>query len=426
MTDIRSPERSVDVYRWLLVGALTLVMTGFYGAYLSFGVLLKPILLEFGWTRTTVSGAMSLSSGITGLSGVISGRLTDRYGAKLLIGIGAILGISGYLFMTRMNSVWQLYIYFGIIVGISFSVCWTPVTATVSRFFFKNRVLALGITTSGITVGQMFLPPLLTFFINSNGWRFAYIISAIIIFLSAVPAVIILGKNYWEPGNIGPQYKKRTNTKNENAAESGRQYTWKVLEAVQTLPFWILLLTGFVTAAGFFFIAVHIVAYATDMGIEANRAAVIFTFMGGANILGKFLTPLIVIKIGSKKTLAFLLALQALALFVLIGADGLWMFFLLITIFGFGFGGSSPLRMTMIAEFFGLKSIGAMIGTIEIAWSLGAISGPVMAGFVFDVSGRYDTAFLTGGLIVLIGSVSACFLKKPLEKGENFNHTPEG
>ncbi len=100
----------ISIYRWLLVSALTLVMIGFYGAFLSFGVLLKPILEEFGWTRTMVSGAMSTAAGIAGLLGIVSGSLTDKYGARMIICVGALLGILGYVLMIWVDSVWQLYV----------------------------------------------------------------------------------------------------------------------------------------------------------------------------------------------------------------------------------------------------------------------------------------------------------------------------
>jgi MFS family permease len=399
-------------YSWILVGALTLVMIGFYGAHLSFGVLFKPIATEFDWTRATISGAISVSAGIAGLLGVVAGRLTDKYGPRMLLGIGALLGMVGYLLMTWMNSTWQLYIYIGVIVGTSFAVCWTPINATVSRWFTKQRVLALGITTSGITLGHMLIPPLVALSIEANGWRFAYIILAIIIIVSVIPALLMLGRN---PPQVRSISQKENSSNNNEATAQYEPDKWTISKAARTVPFQMLMVTGFVTAAGFYFIAVHIVAYATDIGIDATPAALILTFMGGASILGKLLMPPIVTRIGGRYSLILLFALQTITLFSLMWANSLWMFFLLSSLFGFGFGASSPIRMAMISEFFGLKSVGTMIGIIELAWAAGAISGPIMAGYVFDVSGSYNIAFTTGGLLMLMGTVATYFLKKQSE-----------
>ena len=281
------------------------------------GILLKPILTEFNWTRAIVSGAMSTSAGIAGLLGVVAGRLTDKYGPRILMGVGALLGILGYLLMNWMDSIWQLYIYFGVIVGISFAVCWTPINATVSRWFFKKRVLALGITTSGITLGHMFVPPLVALFIDANDWRFAYIMLALLVLISVIPALLMLGRNPPLDIYVLQRNGNSSNSIDAMVVEQPEPYKWTILEAAKTLPFQMLMVTGFVTAAGFYFIAVHIVAYATDLGIDATLAALILTFMGGANILGKLLMPPIVTKIGGRFSLLLLFALQAITLFSL-------------------------------------------------------------------------------------------------------------
>jgi len=385
MNNIIFSRTPISIYKWLLVSALTLVMIGFYGSLLSFGVLLKPVLEEFGWTRAVASGAMSTAAGIAGLLGIVSGRLTDKYGARIIIAAGALLCILGYLLMIRVNSVWQLYVYFGIIVGIGFTVCWTPVNATISRWFFKKRVLALGIATSGITLGHMFVPPLVAIFITMNGWRYAYILLAVIICVSAVPAVVMIGKNPPNANDPVPQGERKTRHHDNKSVTAIQPHHWTVAEAAKTRSFQMLMVMGFVTAAGFYFVAVHIVAYATDIGIDTHSAALILTFMGGANILGKLFMPAIVTKIGGRIALLILLALQALSLFLLIGANHLWLFFILCSTFGFGFGASSPIRMSMVSEFFGLRSVGTMIGIIEISWAIGAITGPKIEVCCFDL-----------------------------------------
>lgn len=412
MINLTFSRTSISIYRWLILSAMTLVMIGFYGSLLSFGVLLKPILEEFGWTRAMASGAMSTAAGLAGLLGIVSGRLTDKYGARIVIAVGAFLCSLGYLLMIWVNSIWQLYAYFGIIVGFGFAVCWTPVNATISRWFYRKRVLALGIATSGITVGHMIVPPIVAVFISAHEWRFAYILLAAIIVVSTVPTLLMLGKDPPDAKDPTPEAERKSKEHVESGS-SIRVQNWTVLEAIKTRPFQMLMVMGFVTATGFYFLAVHIVAYATDIGIDTHSAALILTFMGGANILGKLIMPQIVTKVGGRIALLILLALQALSLFFLIGAKSLWMFFFLCSTFGFGFGATSPIRMSMISEFYGLRSVGMLIGIVEISWAVGAITGPIMAGYVFDVSNSYDIALATGGVFMLVGMAAAHFIKKP-------------
>ena len=408
-----SSGKKLFSYKWLIAGVSTLVMLSSYGTELSFGVFLKPILNEFGWTRAMFSGALATVEGVAGLVGILMGRLVDKYGARMLIAAGTLFGVLGYLLLSRAGSVWEFYVYFGLFEGICVSTCWVPVVATVSRWFVEKRSLAIGIVTSGSTAGTMFLPPLAAHLITLSGWRITYIMMGIIVLIAALPAIIVLGKNPSQYERM-PDYKR--NRVGDAGFETGERISlreWSALQAMKTMPFWMLMITGLVTSAGFYFLTVHIIAYATDIGIAATSAALILTIMGGSNILGKLLAWIIAVKMGSRFTLLILIALQAFCLFLLIQAKSLCMLFILGLVLGFGFGGAAPIRMTMVCEFFGMRSIGVIIGLLGVAWAMGGIAGPVLAGYIFDLNRNYDMAFFAGGLIMTIGVISTLFLKSP-------------
>jgi len=194
---------------------------------------------------------------------------------------------------------------------------------------------------------------------------------------------------------------------------------WSAAAAIRTLPFIMVITIGFVTATGFFSIAVHIVAYATDMGIPTTSAALILSFQSIANIIAKLSVWSLTKKIGSRTTLVLLVALQALSLFLFMWATHLWALFALGAIFGFGLGGSMTMRMSIIPEYFGTKAVGTLIGIAGVAWGLGGIVGPLLAGYIFDTTASYDVAFLTGSLLLIIGMIAAFFLKAPRK---NFFH----
>lgn len=405
-------ERGMFLYGWVIVAVSILVMIGLGGAELSFGVFLKPIQEEFGWTRTMVSGAVSIVEGVCGLVGIVIGRLADKHGPRMTIAICALIGGLGCLLMSQTRSLWQLYLYFGVMVGVC-TAGWIPVFAAVSQRFVDKRVLALGITSSGITIGQMFLPPVLAYFIISYEWRLAFVILAVIVWISAIPALILLEKNPPQGRRVlcdNWNERDRTEHKGRRLTEP-RQYA--VTEAVKMAQFWMLIITGFVIAVGFYVVVIHIVAYGTDIGIPTTSAALILTIMSIANILGRLLVAPLAIKVGGRFTLFLLLALQALALFLLMWASNLWMLFALAAVFGFGSGATSPIRMSMIPEFFGVRSVGAIMGIVGAAWAVGGITGPILAGYIFDLSNSYDMAFLVGGLLMITGMAATYFLKVP-------------
>ena len=174
------------------------------------------------------------------------------------------------------------------------------------------------------------------------------------------------------------------------------------------------MITGFVISASFYFVTVHIVAYATDIGISVTAAALILTVMNIGNIAGSLLAWLIAIRLGNRVTLLLLLTAQALAMLFLIWATSLWSIFTLVLVFGFGFGATMPIRLAMIPQLFGMRSVGTMLGILSFGFSVGGIIGPVLAGYIFDVSQSYDIAFLAGGLLIIIGTLAVCFLGGPV------------
>lgn len=179
---------------WIIVIASLILLIGSFGTHLCFGVFLKPLSEAFGWTRAATSGAMSVVMGISGLIGIIVGKLTDKYKVRKIIIIGALIGGLSYLLLSNMNSLWQLYLYFGLGAGICVGSTYTPVNATVSKWFVEKRALALGIALMGITVGQMVLSPIIAYIITEHSWRTAYIVLSIVVFVTAIPAVILIGK----------------------------------------------------------------------------------------------------------------------------------------------------------------------------------------------------------------------------------------
>ena len=185
---------------WLVIFVLTLVMTGFYGAELSFGVFLKPILGQFGWSRAAVAGSMSTLQGIAGLLGIIAGALADRYGARVVIAGSALVGGMGYMLMSQVDSIWQIYLFYGVIIGIGMSGLWIPLLSPVSRWFVTRRSLMTGIVICGLTLGQLAAPPIIGRMIAAYDWRQSYIILGIIVLVVIVIAAQFLRR---DPARLG-------------------------------------------------------------------------------------------------------------------------------------------------------------------------------------------------------------------------------
>ena len=144
------------------------------------------------------------------LVAIIMGKLTDKYGARIIIAIGALIGGLSYWLMSDVSSIWKLYLYFGIGIGVCIGSSYTPINATVSKWFVEKRAFAIGITLIGISVGSILLPPLITYIITTHDWHDAYIMMSIIVCITAVPIVTLLGRKPQQPAEAADDKPIRT------------------------------------------------------------------------------------------------------------------------------------------------------------------------------------------------------------------------
>ncbi len=163
-------------YGYIVVLVAVIVLLFTQGTFLSFGIFFKPLSEDFGWTRAMTAGAYSLGSVVLGFLFIITGRLNDRFGPRVLVTFcGVILGI-GYLLMSQIETIWQFYLVYGLMIAVGVSGGLVPMISTVSRWFVKRRGLATGIVSGGIGLGLVIVPILVNRFISSYGWRDSYAI----------------------------------------------------------------------------------------------------------------------------------------------------------------------------------------------------------------------------------------------------------
>jgi len=399
-------------YGWLIVVTMTLVMTMVYGASFSFGIFLKPLSEWFGWARTSTSGAYAVSLWTSGLLAVLMGALTDRYGPRIVLAIGGLFGGLGYLVLSGTGALWHLYAGFAVI-AVNTSATWTPITATVSRWFSDKRVLALGIVTGGIGLGQMVMPLLVTYLIGATDWRTAYLVLAVMTWCIVIPAAIPAKHSPGGTGLPSAETDSEDNPVNSDAAAAVQANEWSLTEAVRTPTFWLLVGLNITVATTLFMAGIHIAAYATDVGITASSAALVLTVMGGANIMSKLFVGAIATRRGSRFSLLLFLALSTIALFIFAGSTELWMFFAVAALFGFGMGGAAPPLTAMVAEYFGLRSVGVIMGVIGVGWAAGCSLGTILGDYIFDASGSYVDAFLVAGGLAVLALLFVLLLRVP-------------
>ncbi len=395
-------------YGYLVVGASLLIMSIMWGGYYTFGVFFKPMLNEFGWTRAMTSGAFSLASIVNGLLTVAMGWLTDKSGSRMVVTVcGLFLGL-GFMLMSQISDVLHLYLFYGIFVGAGMSGSFIPLTSTVTRWFFKRRGLMTGIVTAGSGIGALIGPPVASRMIPIYGWRMSYVILGGFTLLTVVLSAQLIKRDPKQVGQV-PYGEDPIEKRGENPMAAGLS----LREAIRAPQFWIFSATGFSYGYCVFAVMVHIVPHAIESGISAVRAAGILATIGGLAILGKVLLGRVCDAVGNKRTLILGFILMSIALIWLPPAKIVWMLFLIAGIFGIAYGGIAVSHSPLVAELFGLRSHGLIFGVFAISVSLGRAAGPLMTGYLFDVTNSYQMAFLLCAVISLTGILFAAFLRQP-------------
>ncbi len=387
-------------YGWvMLVTSVTVLAVNALKLY-TFGVFIKPLTMEFNWDRGALSGAFSISMVVSGFIAILGGKLTDRYGPRIVVTIGGLLGGIGFLLISQVNSLWQVYLFWGLFMGISGGFCYLPIVSTIPRWFQKNRGLAVGITVTGMGLGGVISAPLAQWLISSHDWQYAFIILGIINFFIVIPLAQFMKHS---PQRIGLRPYGEDGTTEDKQSSASTVEGLSFNQAIKTGRFWLFGLTIFCWIFAFQLIITHIVPYAIDIGISAMVAASILSAATAASIIGRNLTGFISDRIGGRLAQTISLILTMLALIWLLFAQETWMLYLFAVLFGIATGGSGPLETIVPAELFGLKFIGVLAGSIFLFAMVGGAIGPIFAGSIFDVTGSYSLAFL---ICVLIGALA--------------------
>ncbi len=377
-----------DGYR--IVAASFVIQGVVIGAMFAYGVFFRELEAEFGWSRATISGASSLSFVVMGVLAIAAGRLNDQIGPRILITISALCFGVGYAAMSRLESPWELFLFYGLLAGIGYSTHDVVTLSTITRWFVRRRGAMTGVVKVGTGVGQLLVPVIAAGLIAAFGWRNAvFVIGA----ASALILVAVAQLMRRDPRSIG-QHPDGVAIETARAPMGAREIGMSVAEAAGTRQFWILCAAQLTIFFCLLTVMIHIVPYATDLGIAPAVAATILSTIGAASIAGRLTIGTLVDRLGGRRSLGICFVIL-LASFVLLQlAESTWMLFLFAVIYGFAHGGFFTVISPTLAEFFGTGSHGVIFGIVLFCGTIGGAAGPLLAGTLFDTTGNYEMVFL--------------------------------
>jgi MFS family permease len=395
-----SSAKPTIFYGYIIVGVAFLIMAISWGSRNAFGVFFNPVLTEFGWNRAMTSGAFSLHMIAGGLISGVMGGFADRHGPRLITTVSCLLLAAGFLLMAWINSVWQLYCFWGIIAGIGMAGTRVPLSSTVARWFTKRRNTMTGIVLAGTGIGALVLPPLANWVISAYGWRISFLVLGAVILVIAGSTTHLLRRDPATMGQMPFGDDQKVSQKSKHN-ETGATLS----QALRTRQFWLVWTMFFFFGYCMYSTMVHIAPEAMEKGISSATAASLIATIGGTGILARFTLGSAADRIGNKWTFIIGFVLIAAAYVELAFASGIWMFFVFAAIFGFAQGGMGTSESPLIANLFGLSSHGKIYGTTAIGFTAGAAVGPFLSGYIFDLTGSYQFALVACIICSIIGLI---------------------
>lgn len=391
-----------------IVAACFLIQTVGVGTFVAYGVFFNALITEFGWSRGAISGASSLALFLSGLLAVIVGRLNDMYGPEKLMAGAALFFGAGLILMSQVETLWQLYLFYGIIFGTGLSGIDIIALTTTARWFTHSRGLMTGIVKVGTGAGQFTIPILASLLIASCGWQMTNVILGISAMFILFLLSRILQRDPGEPEES--ESIEREKTQSSPVADRDRT-SLEAPEALRTNQLWILCSVNLLLVFSLMIILVHIVPHSTDIGLSPLQSAGVLSTIGGVSMFGRFIAGITIDKISSKFVMIACYLILISALLWLQFADSLWALYLFASVYGLAHGGFFTAVSPIVAEVFGTAAHGAIFGIVLFSGTTGGALGPVIAGFMFDTLGSYTEIFWILGMISCLGLFLIIMLK---------------
>jgi len=349
------------------------------GAMMSLAVFLQPITEATGWSRASVSSAMTLNFLVMGAAGFGWGALNDRFGSRPVVLAGALLLGLGLALASRAQTPTQFLLAYGLIVGLSAGSFFVPMMTAVSAWLPERRSLAVSLVSAGVGVAPMTVSPFAAWLLSTGDWRSAQLTIGMAAWVLLIPAALLVrpapaAKPQGGPAQEGPPIRAG--------------------DALRSTPFIVLAATFFACCATHAGPIFHTISYALVCGIAPIAAVTIYSMEGLAGLGGRIAFGLAGDKYGAKRVLIAGLFIQALAAGSFMFAHRLGEFYAVAAVFGFAYGGVMPLYAVLARDYFGQQIMGTVLGAAAMVSSLGMAIGPWIGGWLFDAFGSYAPMYV--------------------------------
>jgi len=409
------PRGRTAFYGWYILAAAFLILVVDGGVRFSFGVLVKPLALDFGWDRGTITLAYTLNMLVFGFGQLVAGRLLDRFGPKVLFSVSALIASTGLLLTARTTSILELYLYYGVVTAIGISgITVGVVSATLSRWFKSLRGLVAALAVTGISFGHFAIIPALALFMGQYGWRGAWVGLAVLVSVVVIPLSVTVMKK--EPADLSQSpYETKADVSTAQPALS-RQPEIPPKHAFLSSSFLFVGTTYFFCGFQDFFFVTQFIPFATDAGLGNQHASNIQGLAGLLSFTGLLFFPGLTEKWGRGKPLSLMFSLRVACFSLLLLSQTDFSISAAALLMGFTLMATAPLAAAIAGDYYGVKNIGLITGAILWIHHTGGALGAYLGGLAYDLTGTYTSMFSVALLMAFAGVVTSLGIRPPRVK----------
>ncbi|WP_299860038.1 MFS transporter [uncultured Roseobacter sp.] len=368
-------------YSWVrLLLTLAIAMVANAGMWVII-VIMPAVETEFAAGRADASMPYTLTMIGFAVGNFAIGRAVDRYGVTASL-VAAAIGIAaGFGLATLSQSIAMLSLA-QLLVGFASAVGFGPLIADISHWFVRRRGIAVALVASGNYLSGAIWPMILAGMLEDTGWRSVYLFMSVVTLAGVIPLSMALRRRLPQEAQVAAQTKSLQNASSAGLSPRALQY--------------LLGLAGIGCCVAMSMPQVHIVSYCVDLGYGPAVGAEMLALMLLGGVGSRIVSGLIADRLGGVKTLLIGSALQCLALFLYLPSGGLVSLYVVSLIFGLSQGGIVPSYALIVREYMPAREAGARVGFVMMATILGMALGGWISGWIYDVSGSYQLAFING------------------------------
>ena len=388
-----STDTRIPLWVWLIVLSAFLAATISFGVRSGFGLFVLPITAEWGWSIATLSLALAIQNLMWGVAQPFAGMVADRFGAPLVLIVGALIYASGLWSMTTFPTEWMFHLSAGFLIGIAQACIGFPVVMGVIAKVAppEHRGLFMGIGTAGGSFGQLVFAPVTRSMLDRFSWQETlHLLAMIVLGVCILGMIIAVAKT-----RLG----QRPQTSSTKARHREVLYPIEGLKktlahALREQGFLLLIAGFFVCGFQLAFIVVHLPAFAVLCGMTTHVAATGIALIGGFNIIGTIIAGMLGDRMRPKIPLAYIYLMRSVATLPLVllpvAETSIYLFSIAM---GLLWLSTVPLTNGVIHQFYGQKHAGTLFGIVFLSHQIGSFFGVYFSGLLFDATGSYDATW---------------------------------